>query len=332
MRLARDGRVAWWTRSRSALRFHALDIGSCSVKLLTACSRADGVLIEAMAVGELPPGVMQGHLVREPDVVGATIRRLVRLVGGRGLPAVTALPGPGVMVRRVEAHTLPGEPLEAAVVRAASAIVPDAAERAVLDFQTLGPTRPDGSQEVMLVAARRELVQSFTGAVRAAGLEPRRLDVEPFALDRMYRRSEEPSSAPVALVHLGARYTSISVLRGEATAFVGDVPGVCSGGDVVSVAEEVRRALGLFWHGPTVPLGGAVLSGGGCSRPGIAAALESRLDCPVSVVAPFRRLEVGPRVDRGQLERLGPELAVTAGLALRSLARLTPRFTPRFTL
>jgi len=324
MRLAPDGRVAWWTRSRRALRFHALDIGSCSVKLLTVCCRTDRVLIEAMAVGELPPGVMQGHLVRECDVVAATIRRLVRQVGGRRLPAVTALPGPGVMVRRVDACTLPGEPLEAAVVRAATAIVPDAAERAVLDFQPLGPARSDGSQEVMLVAARRELVQSFTGAIRAAGLEPRRLDVEPFALDRMYRRSEEPGSDPVALVHLGARYSSINVLRREATSFVGDVPGVASGDDVVSVADEVRRALALFWHGPAVPLGGAVLSGGGCSRPGIAAALESRLDCRVSMAAPFRRLEVGPRVDRVQLERLGPALAVTAGLALRPLARSTP--------
>jgi type IV pilus assembly protein PilM len=324
MRLAREGRVAWWRRSRRALRFYALDIGSCSVKLLTVCCRADRVLIEAMAVGELPAGVMQGHLVRQRDVVAATIRRLVRQVGGRRLPAVTALPGPGVMVRRVDARTLSGEPLEAAVVRAATAIVPDAAERAVLDFQPLGPTLSDGSQEVMLVAARRELVQSFTGAVRAARLEPRRLDVETFALDRMYRRSHEPGSDPVVLVHLGARYSSISVLRGESTSFVGDVPGVASGGDVMSVADEVRRALGLFWHRPAVPLGGAVLSGGGSSRPGLAAALESRLDCPVSMAAPFRRLEIGPRVDREQLERLGPALAVAAGLALRSLPRSTP--------
>src|SRR5262249_47353099 len=164
-----------------------------------------------------------------------------------------------------------------------------------------------------LVAARRELVQSFTGALRTAGLEPRRLDVETFALDRMYRRSRQPGSDPVALVHLGARYSSISVLRGETTSFLGRVPGVASagvgaGGDVMSVADEVRRALGLFWHGPAVPLGGAVLSGGGFSRPGLAAALESRLDCPVSTAEPFRGLEIGPRVDPAQIERLGPSL------------------------
>jgi type IV pilus assembly protein PilM len=312
--------VAWWTRSRRALRFHALDIGSCSVKLLTVDCRADRVRVEAMAVGALPAGVMQGHLVRERAVVAATIRRLVREVGGRRLPAVTALPGPGVMVRRVDARTLPGERLEAAVVRAATAIVPDAAERAVLDFQPLGPARSDGSQEVMLVAARRELVQSYTGAVRAAGLEPRRLDVETFALDRMYRRSHDRGSDPVVLVHLGARYSSISVLRGEVSAFVGDVPGAASGDDVASVADEIRRALGLFWSGPAVPLGGAVLSGGTSSRPGLAAAFEARLGCPVSMALPFRGLEIGPRVDRQQLERLGPALAVAAGLALRALS------------
>jgi type IV pilus assembly protein PilM len=312
--------VAWWTRSRRALRFHALDIGSYSVKLLTVDCRADRVRVEAMAVGALPAGVMQGHLVRERAIVAATIRRLVREVGGRRLPAVTALPGPGVMVRRVDARTLPGERLEAAVVRAATAIVPDAAERAVLDFQPLGPARSDGSQEVMLVAARRELVQSYTGAVRAAGLEPWRLDVETFALDRMYRSSHDRGSDPVALVHLGARYSSISVLRGEVSAFVGDVPGAASGDDVASVADEIRRALGLFWSGPAVPLGGAVLSGGASSRPGLAAAFEARLGCPVSMALPFRGLEIGPGVDRQQLERLGPALAVAAGLAVRALS------------
>ena len=301
-------------------RFHALDIGSCSVKLLTVRCGAGRVRVEAMAVGELPAGVMQGHLLREREVVAATIRRLVREVGGRRLPVVTALPGPAVMVRQLNARALPGESLEGLVVREASAIVPDAAERAVLDFQVLGPAQPDGTHDVLLVAARRELVESYTGAVRAAGLEPQLVDVETFALERMYRLSHDPGgpNAPVALVHVGGRYTAISVLRGERSAFVGDVPAASSQHDGASLAEDVQRALGLFWPGPAGPLGGVVLSGGASSRAGLAVALEARLGCPVTVAVPFRHLEVSRGVDRAQLDRLGPTLAVAAGLALRA--------------
>lgn len=314
--------MRWWTRSRGARHFHALDIGSWSVKLLTVRS-AECVRIEAMSVGELPSGVMHGHQLREREVVAATIRRLVREVSGRRLPVVLALPGPAVMVRHLVVRPLPGEPLETAVVREATAILPDAAERAVLDFQATGRMQPDGSHEVVLVAARRELVQSYTGAIRAAGLEPRVVDVESLALARMYRLTndhEAPGApvAPVALVHVGARYTAIVVLRGDRTAFVGDVPSAGSHGAGAALAEEVERALGLFWPDPSAPLRCAVLSGGASSRAGLRPALEVRLGCPVTIAAPFRRMEVGTRVNRQHLDRLGPALAVAAGLALRS--------------
>src|SRR5262249_44807042 len=239
------------------------------------------------------------------------------------------------MVRHVVVRPLGAERLEAAVVREATAILPDAAERAVLDFQVVRPSPQngaydgayDGSYEVVLVAARRELVQSYTGVIRAAGLEPRAVDVESLALERMFRQSDRQTDdadapdTPVALVHIGARYTAISVLRGERSAFLGDVPVAAVPGDGAALAEEVQRVLGLFWSDPSAPLGRVVLSGGASSRGGLAAAFESRLGCAGTIATPFRRVEVGKRVDREQLDRLAPVLAVAAGLALRRAHR-----------
>src|SRR5262249_48173068 len=162
-------------------------------------SGAERVRVEAMAIGELPAGVMHGHQLREREVVAAAIRRLVRAVGGKRLPGVVALPGPAVMVRPGVVRPLRAARREGrrrgegAGVREATAILPDAAERAVLDFQVVRPSPQngayDGSYEVVLVAARRELVQSYTGVIRAAGLEPRAVDVESLALERMFRQS-----------------------------------------------------------------------------------------------------------------------------------------------
>src|SRR5262249_57696630 len=105
------------------------------------------------------------------EVGAGTIRGVVHAIGWKRLPVVVALPGPAVMVRHVVVRPLGGERLEAAVVREATAILPDAAERAVLDFQVVRPSppegSPDGSYEVVLVAGRRELVASYTGVLRA---------------------------------------------------------------------------------------------------------------------------------------------------------------------
>src|SRR5262249_53723856 len=276
-----------------------------------------------MAVGELPAGVMHGHQLREREVVAATIRRLVRAIGWKRLPVVVALPGPAVMVRHLGVRPLGAGRVEARRVREGRTLLAGGAAGAVLDFQVVRPLppdgSPDGSYEVVLVAARRELVQSYTGVIRAAGLEPRAVDVESLALERMFRRSDdlEAPDAPVALVHVGARYTAISVLRGERSAFLGDVPVTAAPGDGAALAEEVQRVLGLFWPDPSAPLGRVVLSGGASSRGGLAAALESRLGCAVTIATPFRRVEVGKGVDRNQLDRLAPVLAVAAGLALR---------------
>jgi type IV pilus assembly protein PilM len=319
-RLLAGAGVPWWRPRDGARRFHAIDVGSHSVKLVAVHRGAERVRVEGVALGELPAGVVHGHVVRHPAPVADTIRSLVRQAGGRTRLVITAVPAPAVMVRRLVVPTAAGASLAAAVVREAAALIPDTLDQAVLDYQVLGPPRADGALEVLVVAARRDVVQSYTSAIRAAGLPPPLVDVDVFALDRLHRLNHDGAGAtPIALVHVGARAAAITVVQGDRSEFVGDVPAGGPGADVESLAQDTRRALDLFCPDAAAPLAGMVLSGGAAGTPGLSEALGRRFACPVAIADPFRHLALGPRVDRALLQRFAPALAVAAGLAVRPL-------------
>src|SRR5256886_14528672 len=130
----------------------------------------------------------------------------------------------------------------------------------------------------------------------------------------------------MALVNIGARYSSINILKGGRSTFTGDVPvggaeyndalvrqlgvspadaeslkqGRAAGGADPAAAEqglrsgteliveEIQRALSFFWTAATdQPLGAIFLSGGPARMPGLSAELKQRLDSVAPVADPL---------------------------------------------
>jgi type IV pilus assembly protein PilM len=96
--------------------------------------------------------------------------------------------------------------------------------------------------DVLLVAVKKEIVNSFTDAIEAAGLTPAIVDVDYFAMESMYETNYEPQATGevIGLIHIGARYTSINVLSNGISTFTGDLP---VGGE--EFTDTLRRATQL---------------------------------------------------------------------------------------
>jgi type IV pilus assembly protein PilM len=297
----------------------AIDIGSHSVKLVAGRHAASGARVDAVGLAELPPDALHGHVVRRPEPVAQAIRTLLRALRGRRGPVVTAVPGPAVMIRRLLVQAPGPAGLDDAVVRAMDALVPGALDQVVLDYQTLAPVATDGAVPVLAVAARRDLVQGYSAAIRAAGLAPCLVDVDVFALDRLHRASRQPrcEEAPVALVHVGARYAAVTVVRGDAPVVAADDVPAGAGVEPASLARAIARALDVGWPEDRARLAGVVVSGGAARAPGLGEALTGELGCVVRVVDPFASVTLGAGVDRATLAARAPAFAVAVGLALR---------------
>jgi type IV pilus assembly protein PilM len=138
------------------------------------------------ATVELPPGVVRDGEVVDVEAVATALRQLWAQHGfGRDVRIGVA--NTKIVVRTVDVPpvTDPAE-IDAVVRQVAAHQLPMPMQSAVLDFEPLGivETPAGPRQRVVLIAARRDMVEAVLAAVTGAGLRPRGVDLSAFAMIR----------------------------------------------------------------------------------------------------------------------------------------------------
>lgn len=99
----------------------------------------------------------------------------------------------------------------------------------------------------------RETIDSYINCLKSAGLKPRALEIESFAISRALIKNEIATS-PVLLIDLGATRTSFIVFSGDCVRFTSSIPISSMGfteiisknlGATISEAEELKIKYGL---------------------------------------------------------------------------------------
>jgi type IV pilus assembly protein PilM len=335
----------------------SIDIGSSSIKILEARGRGSEIQVLNAAVLPTPPSAIQNNMVYETTAVAEVTRALADSHGIRTRKVVTAVPGPAVIIKRVTLPAQSPRELENTILFEAGNFIPEDLENVNLDYQITDYLDDGKRMEVLLVAAKKDIVSSYTETVRAAGFIPVIIDVDYFALENMFEINYEPApDRVIALVNIGARYSSINILKGGRSTFTGDVP--VGGRDISealmrdlgvdvdeaetlkaggatpkvdaeqaagvnaaaagAVIEEIHHALSFFWTAATDETIDAVyLSGGVARMPGLAQQLGERVQAPVEIANPFAHVSFASGVDAADLQQQAPEFAVAMGLAIR---------------
>ena len=335
----------------------AVDIGSSTIKLLEVRGKAGEVVAQAMAVVPTPSTAIQNNMVVEVDQVAALIREAWSHHGFRAEKAITAVPGPAVIIKRISLPAQSEKELEATILVEAGNFIPEDLENVNLDYQITDYLDEGRRMDVVLVAAKKDIVGSYSETLQVAGLQPIVVDVDYFALENMFELSyEAPPDRAVALVNIGARFSAINILKNGRSTFTGDVP--VGGRDITeslmrdlgisfedaealkagqaadpelmehasgvleaagaAVMDEIHHALSFFWTAATdETIDHIYLSGGGARMPGLAEQLAERVGAPVEVANPFVHLSLGEHVDRQAALQRAPEFGVAVGLATR---------------
>lgn len=176
-------------RKRPTTTVVGLDIQPGYVSAVQA--RVNGSIVVQRAVGAaLPPDT-----VREGEVIDgqALTEALRELFAASKLDRRVRV---GVANQRTVLRTLEmppiaeGKELATAIRFQAEDQIPMPLDSAVLDYQTLGVVEtPAGPrQQVVVVAAQKDMVEKLLAAVRAAGLRPEGVDLSAFALIRALHR------------------------------------------------------------------------------------------------------------------------------------------------
>jgi type IV pilus assembly protein PilM len=163
---------------------------------------AGGVSVERAAHAQLAPGVVREGEVADVETLAGVLRKLF---ADHKLGRRVRL---GVANQRIVMRTVDLPPLHEAK-EIASAVrfqaqehIPMPLEQAVLEHHSLGIVEtPDGPRtRVVLVAARRDMIDGLLAATRSAGLRPEGIDLSAFAMIRaLYRPGRDGATLYVSV-------------------------------------------------------------------------------------------------------------------------------------
>ena len=334
-----------------------LDIGSGYVKLVVMDhGKGRPRIVKAAATPLVADAIVEGEIM-DPTLVASTIRSLFETAGVKEKRVVTAVGGRDVIIKRIQMDRMKEADAREVIRWEAEQHVPFDMESVELDFQILDPLDEGLQMTVLLVAAKRELVENKMALLLDAGLEPEVIDVDAFALHNAFELNyPEAMAGVVGFVNIGHETTNVNLLeegvpvlnrdlafgtrrlreslqreRGLTAEAAEDVlEGRASDPeleDFISqraeeVALGVERAAAFLQASSThAGLSRIYVCGGGARVLRMAEALAERLQVPAEIANPVQRVDVDPGAfDLISIADMGPMLVLPVGLALRHAA------------
>lgn len=226
-----------------------VDIGTSSIKVMEMSETRGRYRVERFAVEPLPRNIVVENAITDIDRVGKAIRAAVKKCGTRRTHAVTAVAAAQAINKVINVPTgLNGPALEQQVEHEAEHYIPYSIAEVNLDFEVLTPSLENpANDEVMLTACRKEIVDERVGALEAAGLKPRVMEITSLSSQRAFELVA-PSlpdgglEKVVAIVDYGTTASHLYVLHRRRLVYHRDYP---FGGK--SLTESIQQRFGISY-------------------------------------------------------------------------------------
>src|SRR5581483_9323649 len=151
-----------------------------------------------------------------------------------------AISGNAIIIKKIFVPAMTPDELEEQVPWQAEHHIPFSKKDVEIDYQTLGGKNAQGQMELLLVAAKKEVVADYAAVAREAALSPVVVDVAAFAVQNGFEAAYGELSETVALINIGASLSTINILAGGTSAFTRDVT---TGGN--SFTDDIKRHMGV---------------------------------------------------------------------------------------
>jgi type IV pilus assembly protein PilM len=293
----------------------------------------------------------------DPVLVAETVRSVVESCGLKKKNVIAAVGGHDVIIKRIQMDRMSENDAREVIRWEAEQHVPFDMENVQLDFQIMNPQSDGVQMSVLLVAAKRELIENRLSLLTDAGLTPATIDVDAFALHNAFELNHpDAMHGLVSLVNIGHDVTNILLMDDGVPLLTRDLtvgtrriredlqrerglPGdeaqallqgydrsphldavVESRGEEIAVGIE-RAAAFLAQNSRGAGLRAIYSSGGGSRIPGLNDMLANRFGLPVQQANPLANVTVRDgALDALVTDEIAPLLMLPIGLALRNVA------------
>lgn len=253
-----------------------MDIGSHVVKCLRLDLGGERPEVTHFGMADLPPDAIVDGEIMDRELVIQTIREAARRADLPNEPVASAVAGRAVIVKKIVMDKMSEADAREAIYWEAEQHVPFDIDDITLDFQILQPDIGAGQMELLLVAAKKDMIQAHAELIRDAGFTPLVIDVASFANQNAWEKlrrdpvavpatpakadavdglapfdDDQPEAAPavakdagefVALLDVGGGVTNVHIVRDGVPYFTRDLPIGTS-----HFIEEFQKQLGLTY-------------------------------------------------------------------------------------
>lgn len=336
-----------------------LDIGSGLIKLVAVAHRSGEPVVTKVAFTSVVSDAIVEGEVMDPALVADAIKGLFVTAGiKKPKHVVTAVGGRDVIIKKITMDRMKEADAREVIRWEAEQHVPFDMDNVELDFQILDPEGEGLQMTVLLVAAKRELVETKLALLAEVGLDAGIIDVDAFALHNAFEVNyPDAMSGVVGLVNIGHETTNVNILEDGIPVLTRDISlgtrrfredlqrerglsaeeadRVLQGGEagqelqplLESRGEELAVGIeraGAFLQTASRSAGGIsrlFLTGGGSRIPRLTQVLGDRLKLPVQAANPLQRIQVAEDAFSPlNLDEVAPLLMLPIGLALRKAA------------
>lgn len=237
-----------WYKSLSGRRkdFVGLDIGSHAVKLVRL-RRSKTWTIAAAASAELrPDAIVEGRIMNFDAVIEA-VRSLVTETNSFGLECALSVAGSSVILKRLSLPEMTRQELDESLLWEAEQYIPFDIKDVFVDAVIMEPRAGQGQMDVLMAAAKKDIVNEYFSVAAEAGLKP--VAVEPGIINLLnlfkmnYPSYSLRGSPAVVIIDVGANSTNVGILAGGSAAFTRDIG---TGSAVLTM--ELQRHFNIGWE------------------------------------------------------------------------------------
>lgn len=335
-----------------------LDIGSGLIKVAVIDhGKSQPELVRVAITPLLADAIVEGEIM-DPGIVADAITACLQEAGVTSKDVVTAVGGRDVIIKKIQIERVKEAQARELMRWEAEQHVPFDMESVELDFQILDPDGTDPEMSVLLVAAKRELVEAKVRVLADAGLNAVAVDVDAFALHNAFELNHpDAMGGVVALVNIGHEVTNVNIVEDGVPILTRDISSGTRrmledlqrdrglGSDEASallqgfdrsehldavlesrgeeIAVGVERALAFLSSSSrnSAQVRTVYVCGGGARVPGLLDVIGNRLRLPVEAANPLANLVVRDGAFESLVtDQVASLLMLPLGLALRQPA------------
>jgi type IV pilus assembly protein PilM len=204
--------------------FVGVDIGTNSVKLVYATKVGDSFKVESVKAEVAPQSFFSQNVISKPNLVAETLRKLSSNLEIKNPVFTTAVPITAVLPKKLKVPNMDLEDLREHIEFEASNFIPQGADSVYLDYHVLEATGKN-QLEVLVIAVKKEVVESYVECFSQAGLKLSVIDIDQFAIQNCFELNyPELVKDTNVLVNIGSKCTGVTICKEGQALFVGDIP------------------------------------------------------------------------------------------------------------